>query len=117
MACSMPGSCCSEPAVSSSEETSEERLRPMNALAVVPPDRWMEINLLETLREHYCEHLEVFAYPGGMGRLGSKSWSDQRDQLNTQLIHVAERLMCAGRLDVMFFIVYDDFLTVETAEK
>lgn len=89
----------------------------MNALAVVPPDRWMEINLLETLREHYCEHLEVFTYPGGMGRLGSKSWRDQRDQLNAQLIHVAERLKCAGRLDVMFFIVYDDFLTVETAEK
>lgn len=89
----------------------------MNALAVVPPDRWIEINLLETLRDHYCEHLEVFAYPGGMGRLGSKSWRDQRDQLNTQLIHVAERLKGAGRLDVMFFIVYDDFLTVETAEK
>ena len=53
----------------------------MNALAVVPPDRWMEINLLETLRDHYCERLEVFTYPGGMGRLGSKSWRDQRDQL------------------------------------
>ena len=29
----------------------------MNVLAVMPPDRWMEINLLETLRDHYCDHL------------------------------------------------------------
>jgi spore maturation protein CgeB len=89
----------------------------MNALAVVPPDRWMEINLLETLREHYCERLEVFTYPGGMGRLGSRSWRDQRDQLNRQMIRLATTLKAAGRLDLIFFIVYDDFLTVDTAQQ
>ncbi|HWC50892.1 MAG TPA: DUF3880 domain-containing protein, partial [Nitrospira sp.] len=89
----------------------------MNALAVVPPDRWMEINLLETLREHYCGRLEVFTYPGGMGRLGAKSWREQRDRLNAQLIRLATTLKAAGRLDLMFFIVYDDFLSVETAQQ
>ena len=89
----------------------------MNALAVVPPDRWMEINLLETLRDHYCERLEVFTYPGGMGRLGSKSWRDQRDQLNVQLVRLAKALKASGRLDLIFFIVYDDFLMVDTAQQ
>ena len=89
----------------------------MNALAVVPPDRWMEINLLETLRDHYCERLEVFTYPGGMGRLGSKSWRDQRDQLNVQLVRLAKTLKASGRLDLIFFIVYDDFLMVDTAQQ
>jgi spore maturation protein CgeB len=89
----------------------------MNAFAVVPPDRWMEINLLETLRDHYCDHLEVLTYPGGMGRLGSSSWRDQRDQLNAQVVRVAKTLKAAGRLDLMFFIVYDDFLTVKTAQE
>jgi hypothetical protein len=89
----------------------------MNALAVVPPDRWMEINLLETLREQYCGHLEVFTYPGGMGRLGCKAWRDRRDELNAQLIRLATALKAAGRLDLIFFIVYDDFLSVETAQQ
>ena len=39
----------------------------MRALAVLPPDRWMEINLLATLRQYYCDELQVFTYPGGMG--------------------------------------------------
>ena len=89
----------------------------MNALAVLPPDRWMEINLLDTLRQEYCNHLEVFTYPGGMGRLGSKLWRDQRDQLNAALVRLATALKAANRLDLMFFIVYDDFLTVETARQ
>jgi len=89
----------------------------MNGLAVLPPDRWMEINLLETLRKYYCEHLEVFTYPGGMGRLGSKVWRDRRDQLLHQLVTRAQALKAAHRLDFIFFIVYDDFLTVETAER
>jgi spore maturation protein CgeB len=89
----------------------------MNVLAVMPPDRWMEINLLETLRDHYCDHLEVFTYPGGMGRLGSKAWRDQRDQLNEELVRLAKTLKAADRLDLIFFIVYDDFLLVDTARQ
>jgi len=89
----------------------------MNALAVLPPDRWMEINLLDTLRHDYCDHLEVFTYPGGMGRLGSKKWRGKRDELNAALVRLAKTLKSANRLDFMFFIVYDDFLTVETARQ
>jgi hypothetical protein len=77
----------------------------------------MEINLLDTLRRHYCEKLRVFTYPGGMGRLGSKAWRKERDALNTELIALARRLKAAGELDLLFCIVYDDFLTVETAQQ
>jgi hypothetical protein len=89
----------------------------MKALVVLPPERWMEINLLDTLRRHYCEKLHVLTYPGGMGRLGSKAWRQERDALNAQLIALARRLKAAGELDLIFCIVYDDFLTVETAQQ
>jgi spore maturation protein CgeB len=89
----------------------------MRALAVLPPDRWMEINLLDTLRQHYCEELQVFTYPGGMGQLGSKQWRDLRIELNDRLVELARTLKAAGRLDLIFCIVYDDFLLVETARR
>ena len=89
----------------------------MKMLAVLPPDRWMEINLLDTLRRHYCDKLHVFTYPGGMGRLGSRTWRKERDDLNVQLVTLARTLRAAGELDLLFCIVYDDFLTVETAKQ
>jgi len=89
----------------------------MKVLAVLPPDRWMEINLLDTLRRHYCDKLHVFTYQGGMGCLGSKAWRIERDELNGQLITLARTLKTAGELDFVFCIVYDDFLTVETAQQ
>src|SRR6476659_4444534 len=89
----------------------------MKVLAVLPPDRWMEIKLLDTLRRHYCDKLHVFTYPGGMGRLGSKAWRKERYVLKEQLIRAASALKAAGELDLLFCIVYDDFLTVETARQ
>jgi hypothetical protein len=77
----------------------------------------MEINLLDTLRRHFCEKLHVFTYPGGMGRLGSKAWRHERDALSAQLLAVARSLKATGELDLLFCIVYDDFLTVETARQ
>jgi len=35
----------------------------MRVLAVVPPDPWVEVNVLQTLRQHYCEDLYVFLCP------------------------------------------------------
>ena len=89
----------------------------MRALAVLPPDRWMEINLLATLRQHFCDELQVFTYPGGMGQLGSKQWRAERDELNHRLVKLAYALKAAGKLDLIFCIVYDDFLLVETAKQ
>lgn len=89
----------------------------MNVLAVLPPDRWMEINLLKTFRQYYCDRLEILTYPGGMGRLGSRSWRNERDDLNERLIALARSLKASRRLDLMFFVVYDDFLRVETAQQ
>lgn len=89
----------------------------MRALAVVPPDSWIEINLIQTLRQHYCEDLAVFHYPGRMGQLGSRPWRVRRDELNENLLRLALELKSAGRLDLIFCIVYDDFLTVDTAKR
>ena len=89
----------------------------MKGLAVLPPDRWMEINLLDTLRRQFCDELHVFNYPGGMGQLGSKSWRAQRDELNHRLTELAFSLKSSGKLDFIFCIVYDDFLLVDTAKK
>ena len=89
----------------------------MNVLAILPPDRWMEINLLDTLRRYYCDNLHVVHYPGGMGRLGSSLWREKRDELNQELLRFARDLQAAGQLDLIFCIVYDDFLLVETAKQ
>jgi spore maturation protein CgeB len=88
----------------------------MRMLAVVPPDPWVEVNLLQTLRQHYCEDLYVMLCPEE-NQLGSRQWRAQRDALNEDLVRLAGSLRSTGRLDVIFFIVYDDFLTVETAER
>ncbi len=88
----------------------------MRALAVIPPDPWMKFNLMDTLRQYYCDDLCIFHYPG-MGQLGSRQWRAKRDELNADLLRLAGRLKAAGRLDLIFFIVYDDFLKVGTAEK
>src|SRR5262249_10622887 len=86
-------------------------------LAVLPPDRWMEVNLLDTLRRHYCTGLHVFHYPGGMGQLGSARWRAVRDELNHALLLKARDLRAAGQLDLIFFLVYDDFLLTDTAKQ
>lgn len=89
----------------------------MRALAVLPPDRWMEINLLATLRRYYCDDLQVFHYSGGMGRLGSKTWRAERDELNERLVQAASALKASGCLDLIFCLVYDDFLRTDTAAR
>ncbi|MDN5940311.1 MAG: glycosyltransferase [Nitrospira sp.] len=89
----------------------------MHILAIVPPDRWITINLLDTLRQKYCSDLHVFHYPGGMGQLGSSQWRRRRDELNCDLVRDAWRLRDDGRLDLIFCMVYDDFLLVDTAKQ
>lgn len=89
----------------------------MHVLAVLPPDRWMEINLIDPLRRHYCDTLQIFHYPGGMGQLGSASWRHKREGLNQELLSIARTLRATGRLDLIFCVVYDDFLLVDTAEQ
>jgi hypothetical protein len=76
----------------------------------------MHLNLSETLKRHYCESLELFHYPGGMGQLGSREWRQDRDRLNVELLSLAKRLKSSGNLEFIFMVVYDDFLLVETAE-
>ena len=89
----------------------------MQVLAVLSPDRWMEINLIDPLRQHYCDTLQVFHYPGGMGQLGSADWRRTREELNQKLLSTARTLRATGHLDLIFCVVYDDFLLVDTAQQ
>ncbi len=89
----------------------------MHVLAVLPPDRWMEINLIDPLRQHYCDTLHIFHYPGGMGQLGSAAWRRTREELNQELLSTARTLRTTGRLDLIFCVIYDDFLLVDTARQ
>jgi spore maturation protein CgeB len=89
----------------------------MHILAILPPDRWMEINLLDPLRQQYCDSLHTFHYPGGMGQLGSADWRHERDELNQKLLVTARTLRATGSLDLIFCVVYDDFLLVDTARQ
>jgi hypothetical protein len=52
-----------------------------------------------------------------MGQLGSGVWRKTREELNRTLLATARTLRAAGRLDLIFCIVYDDFLLLETAEQ
>lgn len=88
----------------------------MRALAVVPPDPWVEVNLIQTLRQHYCDDLCVF-YSPEENQLGSRAWRARRDVLNEDLVRLAGNLQASGRLDLIFCIVYDDFLNVDTAKR
>ena len=88
----------------------------MRVLAVVPPDPWVEVNLIQTLRQHYCDDLCVF-YSPEESQLGSRAWRARRDVLNEDLVRLAGNLQASGRLDLIFCIVYDDFLNVDTAKR
>lgn len=88
----------------------------MRALFVSHPAPWVEVNLLQTLRRYYCEDLYVFLCPE-QNELGSRQWRAKRDELNADLLRLAGQLKASGRLDLIFFIVYDDFLKVDTAKR
>jgi hypothetical protein len=76
----------------------------------------MPINLSEGWRRNGCS-VEEFFYGTHMG----KSWSNQglkdNHQLNAQLLATAKRLKAEGRLDLIFAVIYDDVLEVETAKQ
>ena len=88
----------------------------MHILTVLCKGGWMPTNLSEGWRRLGCSVFEFF-YGTHMG----KSWSNQgledNHQLNAQLLATAKRLKAQGRLDLIFAVIYDDVLEVETAKQ
>lgn len=88
----------------------------MHILTVLCKGGWMPTNLSEGWRRLGCS-VEEFFYGTHMG----KSWSNQglkdNHQLNAQLLATAKRLKAEGRLDLIFAVIYDDVLEVETAKQ
>ncbi|BAY33446.1 hypothetical protein NIES2107_53420 [Nostoc carneum NIES-2107] len=88
----------------------------MHVLTVLCKDGWMPANLSEGWQRLGCS-VEEFFYGTHMG----KSWSNQglenNRQINTQLLTTAKRLKAEGRLDLIFAVIYDDVLEVETAKQ
>jgi spore maturation protein CgeB len=88
----------------------------MHILNILCQGGWMPSNLSEGWRRLGC-CVEEFFYGTHMG----KSWSNQglqdNHQLNAELLATAKRLKSEGRLDLIFAVIYDDVLEVETAQQ
>lgn len=86
----------------------------MNVLTVLCAGGWMPDNLSEGWRRLGCA-VHEFLYGTHMG----KDWSAQglaaNRGVNERLLDTARRLKAEGRLDLIFAVIYDDVLEVETA--
>lgn len=88
----------------------------MNILTILCKDGWMPKNLSEGWRRLGCS-VEEFFYGTHMG----KSWDAEglkvNQDINYQILATAKRLKAEGRLDLIFAVIYDDVLEVETAKQ
>ena len=88
----------------------------MHILTILCKGGWMPGNLSQGWRLLGCS-VEEFFYGSHMG----KSWSPQglkeNREINSQLLATAKRLKAEGRLDLIFAVIYDDVLDVETAKE
>ena len=88
----------------------------MHVLTVLCKGGWMPTNLSEGWRRLGCS-VEEFFYGTNMGKDWSTLGLETNHQLNVQLLETAKRLKAEGRLDLIFAVIYDDVLEVETAQK
>ncbi len=86
-----------------------------NLLAVLSDDYWMRQHLVPTLQKTF-RSVELFFYKG-MGRWNEPDWVAARPIQMRRLWETARTLRAAGRLDLMFMMVYDDFLFPEVAAR
>lgn len=76
----------------------------------------MPTNLSEGWRRLGCS-VEEFFYGTHMGKSWSADGLRENHQINAQLLATAKRLKAEGRLDLIFAVIYDDVLEVETAQQ
>lgn len=76
----------------------------------------MPKNLSEGWRRLGCS-VEEFFYGTHMGKYWSADGLRENHRINAQLLATAKRLKAEGRLDLIFAVIYDDVLEVETAQQ
>lgn len=88
----------------------------MHILTVLCKGGWMPKNLSEGWRHLGCS-VEEFFYGTHMGKSWSADGLRENHRINAQLLATAKRLKAEGRLDLIFAVIYDDVLEVETAQQ
>lgn len=88
----------------------------MHVLTILNQGGWMPTNLSEGWRRLGCT-VEEFLYGTHMGKSWSSDGLRENQKINAQLLATAKRLKAEGRLDLIFAVIYDDVLTVETARQ
>lgn len=88
----------------------------MHILTVINQGSWMPTNLSEGWRRLGCS-VEEFFYGTHMGKAWSSDGLRENRELNAKLLSTARRLKAEGRLDLIFAVIYDDVLAVETARQ
>ncbi|HEY9693362.1 MAG TPA: glycosyltransferase [Oculatellaceae cyanobacterium] len=88
----------------------------MHVLTILCKGGWMPANLSEGWRRLGCS-VEEFFYGTHMGKSWTAEGLQENHQINAQLLATAKRLKAEGRLDLIFAVIYDDVLEVETAQQ
>ena len=88
----------------------------MNVLTVLCRGGWMPGNLSEGWRRLGCT-VEEFFYGTHMGKSWNAAGLAENRAVNDSLLVLARRMKAEGRLDLIFMVVYDDVLEVDTARQ
>jgi spore maturation protein CgeB len=88
----------------------------MHILTILCRGGWMPANISEGWRRLGC-HVEEFFYGTHMGKDWSNLGLEANRQINLKLLETAKRLKAENRLDLIFAMIYDDVLDLETARQ
>ena len=88
----------------------------MHVLTVLCQGGWMPIHLSEGWRRLGC-HVHEFFYGTHMGKVWTDEGLKQNIIINKNLLATAKQLKSENKLDLIFAVIYDDVLTVETAQE
>jgi spore maturation protein CgeB len=88
----------------------------MNILMLLCKDTWMSRNLSEGWRQLGCT-VDEFFYGTHMGKSWTPEGIRENQLLNANILDKAKLLKAKGQLDLIFSVIYDDVLTIETAQK
>lgn len=88
----------------------------MNVLTILCQGGWMPVHLSEGWRRLGCSVTEFF-YGTHMGKSWSVEGLQENWRINNEILAIARQLKAEGRLDLIFAVIYDDVLNVETARQ
>ncbi len=88
----------------------------MHVLTILCSGGWMSSNLSEGWRQLGCT-VEEFFYGSHMGKSWSSAGLETNHQINLDLLTTAKRLKAEGQLDLIFAVIYDDVLEIETVQQ